>query len=492
MSFDGAVEKIREYRRNPALFATEVLHQQLNDAWEHEFYRLLAIDQRIAMQACKGPGKTAKLAGACWWFLSMWPYPKINAISITADNLATGLWAEMARWQRESPFLLANFTWTASKIFKNADSKAPNAPAEWWMAARSWSRSEDKEQQEKSLAGLHADYCMAVIDESGGMPSSILSGAVGVLTAPKLGRILQAGNPLQLEGPLYDAATKERHLWKRLEITADPKDPNRASRVPIAWAQEQIDTYGEDNAWVLANVFGRFPKSAINALISLDELNAAVGRHIAARAYDWAPRILGGDVARFGDDLSVLYSRQGKVYRLARVRDKPVILSKMDNVQVAGHFAEAYAVWQAHSCQIDTIGLGAGVADIMRSQGFSVIDVNGALPALNPRYYNLRSQCWCELADSIKDPGSSIENDPKLIAELSTATYSYQKDKIRVEEKDQMKMRLGRSPDHADAAANTHAYPVAIPDDTRRALFEFDINQNISKSKVDYDPLERA
>jgi phage terminase large subunit len=486
MSLAVAIDKVRQYRADPALFATEILHQQLDDPWEREFYRSLVTEQRIAMQACKGPGKTAKLAGACWWLLSMWPYPKINAISITADNLATGLWAEMARWQRESPFLLANFTWTASKIFKNADAKAPNAPAEWWMAARSWSRSENKEQQEKALAGLHSDYCACVIDESGGMPSSILSGAVGVLTAPKMGRILQAGNPLQLEGPLYDAATRERSLWKRIEITADPKAKDRASRVPIKWAQEQIDTYGDDNPWVLANVYGRFPKSAINALISLEECQAAVGRHIPARAYDWAPRILGGDPARFGDDLCVLYPRQGKAY------GKPLTMAKMDSVQVAGHWGEKFNQWQAHSLQVDsTGGYGNGPIDILRDQGYPVVEVNFSAAALDPKFFNLRSEIWWKLAESIKD-GASITDDPKLIAELSTATYSYQKEKIRVEEKDQMKARLGRSPDHADAAACTHAYPVALPPDTRRALFEFDMHANYNKTLTDYDPLERA
>ena len=264
MSFDGAVAKIREYRTNPALFATEVLHQQLNDPWEHEFYAALAVNQRIAMQACKGPGKTAKLAGAAWWFLSMWPYPKINAISITADNLATGLWAEMARWQRESPFLLANFTWTASKIFKNADSKAPNAPAEWWMAARSWSRSEDKEAQEKALAGLHTDYCMALIDESGGMPSSILAGAVA---APRRRRwaastVLQ---PLELSGPALRCGHQGAASVEAAGDHGHPKDPKRATR--SCNGLRHIDTYGEDNPWASANVFGKFPKSAINALI---------------------------------------------------------------------------------------------------------------------------------------------------------------------------------------------------------------------------------
>lgn len=477
MSFELAVDKVRLYRERPDVFAEEILHQVLADQWQRDFYQALATQQRISLQACKGPGKTASLAGAAWWMLSMFPYPKIGATSITGDNLRDCLWAEMARWQRESPFLQANFTWTASKIFENRN------PEEWWMSFRTWSQASNKEQQEGTLAGLHADYCMALLDESGGMPDSLMAAADGVLTAPKMGRVIQAGNPLMLEGPLYRAATVERHLWWRKEITADPDDPNRASRVPVQWARDQIAKYGVDNPWVLANVFGRFPKSSINALISLDELNAAVGRHLHQHAYDWAPRILGGDVARFGDDLSVLYPRQGLAYF------PPLELSKMDTIQVAGHWGDKATNWRAHSLQIDgTGGYGAGVIDMLRELNFSVQDVQFAAKALDPKFLNLRAEIWWKLCQNIKD-GASIPDDKLLIGELSTATYSYAKDRIRIEEKDQMKARLGRSPDHSDAAACTHAYPVAIPD--TRALVGFDLNQRSDRSKTDYDPLAR-
>lgn len=479
MSFDLAVDKVKLYRARPDIFAEEQLHQIL-EPWEREFYLALPTDQRISLQACKGPGKTAKLAGAAWWMLSMFPFPKIGATSITGDNLRDGLWAEMARWQRESPFLQANFTWTASKIFHN------NNPETWWMSFRTWSRQADKEQQEATLAGLHADYCMALLDETGNYPDAVMGAAEGVLTAPKMGRIIQAGNPLMLEGPLYKAATTERHLWKVIEITADPDDPHRAVRVPVKWAKDLIDKYGRDSPWVRANVFGRFPVASINAIISLDEITAAVGRHIHSHAYDWSPRILGGDVARFGDDKSVLYPRQGLAYF------EPIIIYNNDTVQVAGHWGEKANKWQAHSLQIDgTGGYGAGVIDLMRHEGFHIIEVQFAGTPLDPRFYNKRAEIIWELADNIKN-GASIPDDKLLIGELAAAQYSYKKDKIIVEEKELMKVRIGHSPDNMDAAACTHAFPVAATAETRDKLFGFDMQRAVSKSRTDYDPLERA
>ena len=70
------------------------------------------------MKACKGPGKTAVEAWLAWNFLVTRDDPKIAATSITADNLADNLWAEMAKWQQRSPYLLtAHFEWTKTRIF---------------------------------------------------------------------------------------------------------------------------------------------------------------------------------------------------------------------------------------------------------------------------------------------------------------------------------------------------------------------------------------
>lgn len=479
MSLELGVDKIILYRENVTAFAEEQLNFR-PDPWQRRFFDAFPHSPRMALQACKGPGKTAALSVVAWNFLATRPFPKIGATSITGDNLRDCLWAEMARWQRESPFLIANFTWTAAKIFENRH------PEEWWMSFRTWSRTANDEQQESTLAGLHAPYCMALLDESGGMPKSLMAAAEGVLTAEKEGHVIQAGNPLMLEGPLYAAATNERHLWWREEITADPDDPNRATRVPVQWAREQISKYGRDNPWVLANVFGRFPKASINSLISLDDLEAARGRHLHPRAYEWAPRILGGDVARFGDDQTILYPRQGLAYF------DPLIMAKADTVQVAGHWGEKVNQWGAQSVQVDgTGGYGAGVIDLMRDNGFTITEVQFAGEPLDPKFLNKRAEIWWLLCENIKG-GASIPDDKMLIGDLSTATYTYRKDKIMVEEKDQMKLRIGRSPDHADAAACTHAFPVALPRSTAEALSVFDMNRSVGKSLADYDPLDRA
>src|SRR5271166_3224247 len=129
---------------------------------------------------------------------------------------------------------------------------------------------------------------------------------------PTEAHIVQAGNPTHLSGPLYSACTKARRFWRVIEITADPDDPKRTTRVSVKHARQQIATYGRDNPWVKVRVFGEFPPASLNALIGPDEVSAAMKRSYNAREIGTdAAKIIGVDVARFGDDESALAFRQG-------------------------------------------------------------------------------------------------------------------------------------------------------------------------------------
>src|SRR5262249_32860392 len=86
------------------------------------------------------------------------PHPKIAATSISATNLADGLWSEVAKWQAKSELLKTKFTWTKTRIFSNEH------PETWFMAFKSWSRSADANEQANTLAGFHADYVLFLLD----------------------------------------------------------------------------------------------------------------------------------------------------------------------------------------------------------------------------------------------------------------------------------------------------------------------------------------
>ncbi len=451
MSDRNAALTLGRWQRHPVQFVREMFGV-VPDPWQAEVLEAFPHHQRLAMKACKGPGKTAVEAWLAWNFLVTRPQPKIAAISITAGNLADNLWAEMAKWRQRAPFLQERFEWTKTRIFNR------ESPETWWMSARNWSKTADRAQQGNTLAGLHADYILFILDEAGGIPDAVMASAEAALSSCVEGHIVQAGNPTHLEGPLWRACTSERALWHVTEITADPDDPRRTSRVKVEWAREQIQKYGRDNPWVLVNVFGRFPPGSLNTLIGPDECREATKRAYRAEDVAASARVLGVDVARFGDDASVIFPRQGLVAY------PPLKFRNLDGTQGAGAVARKWQDWGADAVFIDdTGGWGASWIDNLRRVGHQPVGIGFASRPNDPRYDNKRTEMYFEAIEWIKAGGALPPIDtsgvPELIAALSQTTYSFRGDRLLLEPKDQIKARLGYSPDDADAFALTFAQP---------------------------------
>ena len=465
-------EILKLWADKPQVFVREVFGIT-PDAWQDEVLEAFPHRQRLAMKACKGPGKTAVLSWLAWNFLLTRPYPKIAATSITGDNLKDNLWAEMAKWQSESELLTAAFDWTRTRI------SAKESPETWFMSARTWPRGGDKNQQANTLAGFRAEYVMFILDESGGIPEAVMAAADAALGTGVEGHIVQAGNPTHLEGPLYNACTKDRRLWHVTEITADPDDPMRSTRVKAEWAREQIQKYGRDNPWVLINVFGKFPPGSLNTLIGPEECAEAQRR--AYRADDLAghARVLGVDVALFGDDASVIFPRQGLV------AFEPMKFRNVEPRQGAGAVARKWQDWKADACFVDdTGGFGRVWIEHLRLLGRSPIGVGFAGKPNDPKFENKRAEIYFAATDWIRSGGQLPPNCPELIAALSQTTYSFRGDRLLLEPKDQVKLRLGYSPDDADAFALTFAQPVT----TQGMGGSISVGRTIHE----YDPLEDA
>lgn len=424
---------------------------------DHHSHCFLATDF-IVTHNCKGPGKTALEAWIGWNFLLTRPYPKCAATSISGQNLKDNFWAEMAKWQSRSPMLMKAFEWTAQRISYRKE------PENWFMSARTWPQSADSGRQADTLAGFHADYVLFILDESGGIPSAVMVSAEAALSSCIEGHIVQAGNPTMLSGPLYAACTTERRLWKVIEITGDPDDPRRSTRINVQWARDQIEKYGRDNPWVLVNVFGQFPPSSLNVLIGPDEVTAAMNRGYKEYDIGKASKIMGVDVARYGDDSSVIARRQGvQMFNFDKKRN-------LESTQGAGWVSRTWDEWGAHACFIDmTGGHGAGWYDQLRVLGKAPIGVQYAgEPHEKSRYHNKRAEMAFDFVNWIKN-GGALPNSPELMAALTQTTYTFHKDRFLLQPKDEVKLAIGYSPDEFDAAMQTFAEPVTPPAAIRRA-----------------------
>lgn len=446
-------EHFERWWEHPSQFVQEVFGVT-PDAWQHDALEAFPHCPRIAMKACKGPGKTAVLAWIGFNFLMTRPHPKIGCTSINEQNLKSGLWSEFARWYAKSPLLQRDFVFTKSTIFHR------NHPETWKIEKRTWAKDADQTQIGNSLAGLHQPYVMWLLDESGSYPPAILPACEAIFAGCIEAHIVQAGNPTSLSGPLYMACVLAADQWKVIEITGDPDSPKRSPRIPVEHARAQIKQYGRDNPWVLVNIFGQFPPSSPNALIGPDEVREAMRRSYQAHQIGNAAKVLGLDVARFGDDSSVLAPRHGiQMLPLLKWRN-------MDSTAGAAHVSRYWGEWNADGCMIDMSGgYGTGWYDQLKTMGRAPLAVEfGGGAVLKERYANKRAEMAFQFVQWIKD-GGALPDDGNLLAQLTETTYSFARggDKFILEPKEHVKERLGTSPDEMDACMCTFAFPIVRP-----------------------------
>lgn len=218
-----------------------------------------------------------------------------------------------------------------------------------------------------------------------------------------------------------------------------------------------------------------FSAAGDDQVISLTDAEDAALRQHPANSMDYAPRILGVDPARFGDDRSVIFRRQG----LQSMR--PAVYRGVDNMTLAGHVAAVIDDWSPDAVFIDA-GAGSGVIDRLRQLGHDVIEVNfGGRPS-QPEYLNKRAEMWFALRDWLR-AGGSIPNDTALKQDLAGPIYWYDAaNRIQLEPKDNIKKRGLPSPDMADALALTFAHPV-----TKRDPY-CHLKHSNSRSRREHDP----
>lgn len=202
-----------------------------------------------------------------------------------------------------------------------------------------------------------------------------------------------------------------------------------------------------------------FTASAYNVLITIDIVTAATQRVISRDTVSAAPKVIGVDVARFGNDRCVITKRQG----LAAMQ--PQVYKDVNNMEFAAILMSEIDHYQPDAVFIDA-GRGDGVIDRCRQMGYSVTEVNFGSKSIHPeKYVNKRVEMW----DSMKAwlmAGGSLPDTPELKTELVTPEYEFDAaGRMKLEPKEKIKERIGKSPDIADSLALTFAYPVVAAAD---------------------------
>jgi hypothetical protein len=307
-------------------------------------------------------------------------------------------------------------------------------------------------------------------------------------------RIFGADNPDAMRGVRLDGVVIDEVAQIKPDVWDDVIQPALADRLGFAWfigTPKGVNLFSslyfmakEEPSWVSARytvydtdaldrteverlrrvmaetAFAReflcdFSAAGDDQLLSLTDAETAAHRVAIPGSADYAPVILGVDPARFGNDRSVIFRRQGLV------AFEPSVYRGIDNMDLAGRVAQHIEQHHPDAVFIDA-GAGSGVIDRLRQLGHDVIEVNFGGKANDARYVNKRTEMWYSLADWIR-AGATIPNSNDLKLELATPTYKFDAaNRICLESKDDIRKRLpdSGSPDLADALALTFAHPV--------------------------------
>ena len=214
------------------------------------------------------------------------------------------------------------------------------------------------------------------------------------------------------------------------------------------WAIRVFNSHGPQSSIYQTRVLGQFPDAADDTLIPLRDVEAAVKRSTDIPP-DTKP-IMGVDVARFGNDKTVIIIRHGP--RVIHIDE----LRKSDIVNTTGAVITAALQFKVKDLIIDEIGVGAGVLDNLKAdRRFNAQGLNGSnSPSNNEKYLNLRAEVFDGLRQRFADGDVSIPNDPELISQLASLTYKYNaRGQLQLESKDQIRSTGRQSPDKADAIA---------------------------------------
>lgn len=404
--------------------------------------------KRMTIRSGHGTGKDAFASWIILWFLSTRTYPKILCTAPTGRQLNDILWAELSKWTRKS-ILADEFVIQSEKIFHK------EAPREWWARAVTASVKASAEEQAETLAGLHADHMLIVCDEASGIPDPVYMPLEGAMTQED-NRCLIIGNMTRNKGYFYDTHFDpiQTKLFTRLHW-----DSRESSNVTQSMIDYFKTKYGEDSNVFKIRVVGDPPIDDEYSLIPLHWAQQCVGNDVPA--YEEDPKVIGVDVARYGEDKSIILPRIGNVIK------KWESYYELNPINLAMLTKEEFYNFEADRVGVDEIGVGGPVLDWLKLNGLlrEAIGVNVATNASDKdRFHRLRDELWWRVREKCMNaqynfPVGSMGEE--LCDELSSVRFEESegvRGVIKVESKKQMRFRGVASPNIADALCITEYF----------------------------------
>jgi len=422
---------------------------------------------RTAVRSCHGIGKSFTAGQIILWFLNAF------APSIVLSTAPTWRQVEKLVWKE----VRASYA-RATAIDGGLGGALLPASPELHIVRDQWYAAGLSTNDPNKFQGYHEEHILVIVDEAAGVPEDIFEAIEGVLTSEH-SRLLLLGNPTSVGGTFHKAFRSpgyhamhisafdapnftafgitqqdfEEDTWE-VRITGPLPNPKL---ITPAWAYDKFLKWGPDSPAYQARVLGNFPEAGDDTLIPLAWVEAAQARWLDVEPGE--PIEIGCDVARYGSDETVIAIRRGG-------RVEPLLVyAQKDTMETAGLVKAAHAETSATAIKVDEIGIGAGVVDRLKELKCPATGVNVASAPVEPeRFMNLRAELWWNLRERL-DPNPRVNPNPialppddQLLADLTNVKYKIDsRGRIQLESKEEIKKRLGRSPDRGDAVVLAYA-----------------------------------
>jgi len=451
--------------RHDPRYWNDVVFGDFEKPWDKQFeiWESVAKYPKTAVKACHSSGKSHVAGGRIVpWFLSNFYPSAVFTTAPTARQVDHVLWGEIRRhWERSLIDIGGKIYDGTAKIFIDHD---------WYALGFTTRKRAQGEDLGTLFQGFHTLHVLFIIDEAAAVDREVWNAAESVCTNPELHRILAIGNATDGNS---EFARKFRMPppdkpggWAKHSISAFDTPNFTEGRVvnpkliTPAWVEDKKITWGETSPMYEAKVEAKFPEMGTDALIPLSFIEKALEKYREWKAgdesiLDIAPdkgRTLGVDCARYGDDMTVGYGLQGPIlereFRLP-MSGADVRFATIDRLIRQKHF---------NRVNIEEDMLGGDTIDLLRAKGHQAIyGVNPAGVASDKtEFYDRKTElAWMlrgrfveaqDIALDCEDTGGQLSNykyKPTVKAGHSV---------LKLEPKDDMKKRLGRSPDDGDAA----------------------------------------
>ena len=436
---------LEQYADDPVGFVVEVL-KDAGEPYEKQAEVLsnVAENRRVTVVGCNGSGKDWAAARVVLWWIETRRRSKAIVTGPTQRQVEEVVWREMR---------LA-YAMAGRELSGKMHSSRYVVDDERFALGFSTDHP-------YNLQGFHSPELLVVVTEA----HAVTQGHMDALKRLNPKCLLLTGNPLTVQGEFYESHHAKSHLYARVAISAF-ETPNliegRADAVPGMLTPEDVEErqreWGETDARYVTAVLGRFPDALEDSLVSRRQIDEAVERWTLGSPPSRESYVLGVDVARFGQDNTVMCLRRGG--RVEQIE----ILKRADTMRVAG---EVHAMAKEHGVGavfVDEAGVGGGVVDRLKELGAPVIGVQvGGRARLPDRFNDLRAEVFWEVRRRMEEGEMALPDDPELISQLLALRYEISSaGRVHLQSKAELRKRGMPSPDKADALALAFMRPRSL------------------------------